>query len=405
MSEGDEEHAVNQTLFSRPDAARRGACPTLGAPMQTGDGLLARLRVAGNRLAPQQLAALARLALAHGNGLVEITARGNLQVRGLTPASAPLFARTAGALLPVETGLVVDLSPLAGEDPAEKADPLPLAARIRAAAAPLAGRLGPKVSLVIDSAGQFPLAALKADIRLLARDETHWAVTLGGARPQVLDTESAFAASLAVLNALAALGSEARTSDLFPRAATQEPDGVSPWPESGAYALCAPGREIGRTVPIALPFGQADSAVLIALCQAAEVAGLATLRLAPGHCILADNAPPGLVAEAERLGFVTRPDDPRRRISACIGARGCAAGHIAARQLASRLAPHLPPGRHLHVSGCAKGCAHPRPADLTLVGRTDGIGLVISGRAGDTPQDILDEAGLSAALAARQEGR
>ena len=51
--------------------------------MLTGDGLLARLRVAGGRLTPMQLGAIAALAREHGNGLLEITARGNLQVRGL----------------------------------------------------------------------------------------------------------------------------------------------------------------------------------------------------------------------------------------------------------------------------------------------------------------------------------
>ena len=40
----------------------------------------------------------------------------------------------------------------------------------------------------------------------------------------------------------------------------------------------------------------------------------------------------------------------------------------------------------LHVSGCAKGCAHPAAAPVTLVGSDDGAGLVIDGRAGDEPE-------------------
>ena len=37
----------------------------------------------------------------HGNGIMEVTARGSLQVRGLTPRSAPLFAaEVAGSALP-----------------------------------------------------------------------------------------------------------------------------------------------------------------------------------------------------------------------------------------------------------------------------------------------------------------
>ena len=369
-----------------PGSARRGACPSLRAPMQTGDGLLARIRVAGARLSPRQLSELAHLAQHHGNGLVEITARGNLQVRGLTAASATPFADAVSALLPIETGLVIDLSPLAGLDPQEYGDPRPFAAAIRTGAAAWADRLGPKVSVVIDSGGQIPLAALKADIRLVALSDQLWAVTLGGGKPQQVDADGAIATALALLGALAAMGPEARASDLFPGPSALM-DQTPNWPVRLDLTH-------GHTTPVALPFGSIRGAELIALCNAAKAAGVETMRLAPDHTLLIDDAPQTLIASAAALGFITRPDDPRRRISACIGNQGCASGYIAARDIAARLGPHLPPHRALHVSGCPKGCAHPRPADITLVGAPAGIGLVIDGAAGDTPIHILDEADL-----------
>ncbi|RWF68806.1 MAG: precorrin-3B synthase, partial [Mesorhizobium sp.] len=39
----------------------------------------------------------------------------------------------------------------------------------------------------------------------------------------------------------------------------------------------------------------------------------------------------------------------------------------------------------LHISGCAKGCAHPGPAALTLVGGENGAGLVVDGTAKALP--------------------
>ena len=386
---------------------RRGACPTLHAPMQTGDGLLARIRIAGAALAPHQLADLAALADRHGNGLVEITARGNLQVRGLSKTSAAPFADAVAALLPLETGLVVDVSPLAGDDPLELADPRSLAAAIRHGTAAWADRLGPKVSVVIDSGGQIPLGALKADLRLLALPGQLWAVTLGGGKPQRVDADGAIATALALLGALAAMGPDARATDLFP--APNEPDHGA-----GATTVSKPAAPpvggtlnllSGHTRPIALPFGSAQAADLIRLCDAAAAAGVDTLRLAPGHTLLLDNAPQSVIDRAAALGFITGPDDPRRRASACIGNRGCASGHIAAREIASRLAAQVPAGQHLHVSGCAKGCAYPRRAEVTLVGHPDGIGLVIHGRAGDTPELIVDEAQLADALVLHQGRR
>ncbi|MHA6298218.1 precorrin-3B synthase [Devosia sp. CAU 1758] len=390
-------------IFDHSGTARRGACPTLDQPMQTGDGLLARLRVAGGSLTPKQLADIAKLAARHGNGLVEITARGNLQVRGLRPETAQPFARAITELLVVETGLVVDISPLAGVDPQERADPGPVARRIRAGVAGFEGRLGPKVSVVIDGGGQVSLAANKADIRLLALGEARWAVTLGGGHEQYMNEDGAVAAALALLGALAAIGPEARATDLFPVSLNRL--GATATTSSPSHGRRDFQLSQGHTTPIALPFGQMDAEGLIALAEAADGLRLTILRLAPDHTLLIDNAPDSLVQVASTLGFVTDPADPRRRISACIGNLGCASGHIAARQIAARLALDLPAGQDLHVSGCAKGCAHPRATGVTLVGREDGIGLVINGRAGDTPQQILDETALVAVLAPDRDRR
>ena len=61
---------------------RRGACPGLSAPMPTGDGLLVRLLPIGT-IPLDAFAALCAAAQAHGNGVIEVTARGSIQVRGL----------------------------------------------------------------------------------------------------------------------------------------------------------------------------------------------------------------------------------------------------------------------------------------------------------------------------------
>jgi precorrin-3B synthase len=98
---------------------------------------------------------------------------------------------------------------------------------------------------------------------------------------------------------------------------------------------------------------------------------------------------------AERLGFVTEPRDPRRRIVACPGASSCASGLIASRVLAAEIAQHLPlygDGIAVHVSGCAKGCAHPAPAPLTIVGTEQGCGIVRDGSARTAPSAYFDPA-------------
>ncbi|MGA8498854.1 MAG: precorrin-3B synthase, partial [Xanthobacteraceae bacterium] len=54
-------------------------------------------------------------------------------------------------------------------------------------------------------------------------------------------------------------------------------------------------------------------------------------------------------------------------------------------QIAAAAAPHLDGSFKIHISGCAKGCAHPAPAALTIVGTSSGCALIANGSARDMP--------------------
>ena len=92
---------------------------------------------------------------------------------------------------------------------------------------------------------------------------------------------------------------------------------------------------------------------------------------------------------AKRLGFVVRPDDPRRNVVACAGAPACAAAEMPARTIAPAVTeaagPLLDGSLTLHLSGCAKGCAHPGAATLAFVGAAGECGLVVDGSAQAEP--------------------
>ncbi|WP_395664493.1 hypothetical protein [Methylocella sp.] len=95
---------------------------------------------------------------------------------------------------------------------------------------------------------------------------------------------------------------------------------------------------------------------------------------------------PSRLRPAAAAGLILDASDPLLRVVACPGAPACAQARASVRPLARALAPRLPAGRLLHVSGCAKGCALPGPADLTLVGRDDGgFDLVRDGAPWDEP--------------------
>jgi precorrin-3B synthase len=92
-----------------------------------------------------------------------------------------------------------------------------------------------------------------------------------------------------------------------------------------------------------------------------------------------------LAAAAEEWGFIVKPGDPRLAVSTCAGMEGCGRGSTSTHRDADRIARTIPAGVSVHLSGCAKGCAHPAPADLTLVGDHGDYQVVLAGTARDKP--------------------
>lgn len=360
---------------------RRGACPSLSAPMQTGDGLLARLNPADGALTGYQLAGVADAAREFGNGVLEISARGNLQIRGLTHASAAALADTvAGLEIAVHPGIEVRTGALAGLDAGETADPRPLVEIIRQRALPLASRLAPKVSVVVDGGGALPLDGLGADVRLRAISAHEWLVDAGGTVLGKGGPDEAVDATMSVIERLSELGHEARSRDLDDAALSAAAGNLNPAARFararaslpvGRFPLC--GGKMARGFTPA--FGQIDAHALAALAR--SVGQETAFRLAPGRGLLALNLPEAeektLVETAARLGLVTDACDPRLRIVACAGAPACASGHLATKAIATALAADMPVGDGIvHLSGCAKQCARPARASATLIGSLQG---------------------------------
>ena len=403
-------------------ALARGACPGLLSPIQTGDGLLVRLGPAG----PMKLKALAGLCAAagtHGNGTMEISARGNLQIRGLTPASAPRFA-DAIATLGIETdeGVPVIASPLPDE-PSALLDADRLARELRPAIASLALPLAPKISVIVDGGGTLHLDVLAADIRLRAIASANGPLLLvalagDGATATPLGSvapDDAYDAVLCLLRLTAADGPAARAADVL------QSRGIAAFQDvvRGRIALQSP---LARRLPaepvgthalkddlyalgVGLAFGHVQADTLRALTEIARTHGALWARAAFNRALLLGPFERAKVKTlrdgARRLGFAVDRADPRRRVVACPGAPACASGLIASREIAAALADDLPlagGGVALHVSGCAKGCAHPAPAPLTIVGTEQGCGIVHDGAARDAPSSYANPGDLAAEI-------
>jgi len=402
---------------------RRGACPTLGQPMPTGDGLLARLRPLDCVITTAELRAIAEAAAAFGNGILEVTARGSLQIRGLKPETVKPFERAvlAAGIVPA-SGVMVEVPPLTGIDPGELIDPRPLATELRQAIErhipPLV--MAPKLAVTVDGGGRFHLGDVTADVRLTAIEGGGFFLAVGGtnrtARPvAVVDEDQAVLAVMRVLEAIAALGPAARgrdvdlvgLGDLCESAAGKVSVHRDAGPFLGIHDL-EPDTDDdkSRILGVAFPYRQATAVDLTAFIDDLETIGISEIRLSPNHgffitCLSRDSASQA-ENSARRHGFWTSSDEPRANIALCSGIAGCGSAFYDTGAAAETLLEHAPDlldgSLAIHLSGCAKGCAHASIAPLTLVGAPSGYGLVVNGTASSGPAHYIAAKDLGIAL-------
>ncbi|MDT8278280.1 precorrin-3B synthase [Roseomonas mucosa] len=390
----------------------RGWCPSLHEPMRSGDGWLARVKPRRSTLSAGAARLVAELAGRHGNGRIELTNRGNLQLRGIAEAGLPPLAGAlvAAGLAEADPGVErrrnLLCPPLLGHDPALDPRLSALAAALEAVQAdPALEAIPGKIGLALDGGGALPPGMSRADILLRAEGEALRLWLDGGAETALCPWEEAAPAVSRLLRRFAgACGSAVppkRLRDLVRRdgaAALLREVGLAPLPAVPAPAAAArpgflplgPSGEAGAFL-LGLPLGHVGAAGLAALAGLAERHGDGTLRLTPWRLLaipgVAAGGAPALAGAIAAAGGIARHEDPLLRIRACPGLRGCASASVDTEADAAALAGRgLPRTGLLHLSGCAKGCAHPGPAAVTLVGEAGCYGLRRDGTAREAPE-------------------
>jgi precorrin-3B synthase len=384
--------------------------------METGDGLLARVRAPRGRLSLDQAAMLADAAIRCGNGAIGLSNRANLHLRGLSERTlSDLHARLEEARLidvdpDIERLRNIVASPLDDLDPEASFDlgPSVAALETRLKEDERLRRLPAKFSFILDAGGRLPLGDVDADVRFEALHNGSFGVFLAGEDRLAAECAPAEAGDVAARlgRAFLALASAGEATLLRMRVLVERTGASAVFAAAGCEAQ--PGarsrrhavprdilgaREFGAAVVVgaAAPFGEIAASRLNALIERARAFGASGLRLTPWWAFLTtglDRRGAGSFAHSmAELGLIVDAADPRLRIAACPGAPACRHGHRAVRDDAARWSVLLPKsdGVILHVSGCAKGCARSATTPATLTATATGYDLIFGGRAGDPP--------------------
>jgi precorrin-3B synthase len=355
----------------------KGYCPGALRPMISGDGWVIRIRPFMGRLDPAQVAGIAALADQYGNGKIDISSRANLQIRGVTEQGYPALMSELGTLGLLDADTVTEgrrnilVTPFWKTGAPTEALCAALTEALASADIPdLHGKFG----FAVDTGETPVLTTASADIRFERDADGGLLLAAEGselAKPVQPRDAVKEALSLARWFAERRQGHKRMAGLLETGLAL--PEGFT-HPRQRQMYNPAPAL-IPEGVLVGIAFGQLSAKTL------AQLAALGGLRLTPWRMMLIE----GAQEMPDIEGLVTDPADPRLRVIACTGAPDCLQGRAETRPVARVLAADLSPGQMIHISGCAKGCAHPGAARRTIVATDTGFDLIAHGRASDPP--------------------
>lgn len=366
-------------MSAAPDFTVMGWCPGALRPMMSGDGLVVRVRPLGGQLTQAQAMGIAMASQAHGNGLIDLSARGNVQLRGVTEVTHPALIADLRAMGLIDDDAQAEARRNVLVTPFADAATDDLAIKLGAALTD-APNLPGKFGFAVDSGPAPVMQDIAADITLERAVDGGLILRCDGADLGARVSEAGAPAQAVALahwfvDAGGVTDGRGRMAALIRRGVM--PVGALAGTVPPAKAVAAPGPGlVPQGALVGFAFGQMQATTFAAL------AALGDLRVTPWRMLLIEQTR----QMPDLPDLIMTPDDPLRRVVACTGKPGCLQAHSAVRTLARSLAPQVPQGRLLHVSGCAKGCANPGRADATLVATPQGFDLVLGGCAQDAPE-------------------
>ncbi len=366
-------------------ARDQDACPGALQLHRAADGALARLRLPGGMITPRQLEAIADAATRFGSPAMELTSRGNIQIRGIADDRAAAGVADAVAqagLLPSPTHERVRnivSSPLSGRL-GGRADVRPWVGMLDAAicADPALAALPGRFWFSIDD-GRGDVSGLGSDVGVHVLDDTV-ALLLAGRDTGIRIAPSDVAPTLvSIAHRFAETrGTAWRVSELADpsvlvgdRAPSADPGRTWPAvtrPQVG-WLVQDDGRiALGAAVPLGVL--QARVAEFLAAVDA-------PLVVTPWRSVLLCDLEEGVADTALRvlapMGLIFDETSPWLDVSACTGSPGCDRSIADVRADAARAVDDIA-AVHRHFVGCERACGSPPDGDV-LIATADGYVL------------------------------
>jgi precorrin-3B synthase len=351
------------------------ACPGALQVHPAADGALVRVRLPGGMITADQLAALSSVSSGLGSGSLELTARGNVQLRAISDVTAAAEAIAEAGLLPSATHERVRnivASPLSGRV-GGNADVRAWVGELDAAicADPRLAELGGRFWFSLDD-GRSDVSGLGADVGVHVVEDGCALLLTGRDTGVRLAMDDVIGALIEVAERFVEIRGKAwRIGELA------DADGLLPGATLSAAPFAPvtkgpvgwirqdwPGEEGRVTLGAAVPLG-----VLPARVAEYLAAIEAPLVITPWRSVLVSDLDEAVADVALRvlapLGLVFDEDSPWLDVSACTGSPGCARSVADVRADAARSLEADSAG-HRHFVGCERACGSPLDGEVLL---------------------------------------
>lgn len=398
------------------------ACPGAIRPHQAADGGLARVRLPGGSLTSRQLTGLADIAARFGDDHVELTSRGNVQLRALpNGVEDELTARLdAVGLLPSrshERVRNIIASPMSGRDTAGRLSVRGLVAVLDASlcAEPALARLSGRFLFTVDD-GRGDVIGMRGDVGLFAVGHDRLALLLAGQDtgvrlPSASAARGALAAASAFLDERDALGLNAWRVAELPDGARRVTARLAAYTDAGlADPLRVPSgtrplpigpiaqRGGGWALSVLVPLGRLPARAALAIAAAASEEVLIT----PWRgVLLPDLVEPSRISETMAAhSLATSEGSPWSGVTTCAGRPGCASARRDVRADATDTLLAAAGRTPVHWVGCPRRCGGPVGRHVEVLATESGYQVTVDGE-----ERLAGDLGQTAALVATARRR
>ena len=367
-----------------------GWCPTPLRPAISSDGLIARIYPKLGLLSSNQLIKLAELSIEYGNGELNLSNRAGLQIRGITKKRYPTFLEgliRSQLVKPSQTFFNITTTPFwTGRQ--KYSGLFDNIEKLLSKLSDLPDKFG--ISIDIEKAPN--LGETSADIRLEQTSDNKFIVRVDGSNSGLLvplaeAPHLIYQISEWFLSSGGAISNRGRMKSHVSKGLKVPHFGR----QKAASQKTSQIPKLGMTkngIFVGLPFGEVSANTLLDIAKC-----VTNIRLTPWRMLLLESQD-----NITNLNLITNNNDPILKFSACVGKPRCSQANTDVRQLAKSIAYNkknfvqVPDQLNTknplyHISGCSKGCANPKTANVTFVANDKNkYNIIYNGSTSDAPK-------------------